>query len=56
MVSATGAATQLSLSVPTINAALGRLEDAGILREITGRRRGRVFAYDAYLALLQAEQ
>jgi Fic family protein len=56
VVSATGAATQLSLSVPTINAALGRLEDAGILREITGRRRGRVFAYDAYLALLQAEQ
>lgn len=39
-----------------VNAGLARLEDAGILREVTGRRRGRVFVYDAYLALLQAEQ
>jgi hypothetical protein len=33
-----------------------RLVDAGILREVTGRRRGRVYDYDAYLALLQAEE
>jgi Fic family protein len=46
----------LGLSVPTVNAALARLEDAGILREITGRRRDRLFVYDAYLTLLQAEQ
>ncbi|MDX6468048.1 MAG: hypothetical protein QOI27_3088, partial [Gaiellaceae bacterium] len=26
------------------------------LREITGRRRGRIFVYEAYLDLLQAEQ
>jgi hypothetical protein len=32
------------------------LEDAGILREVTGRRRGRVFVYAANLDLLQAEQ
>ena len=49
-------ARELGLSVPTVNAALARLEDAGILREITGRRRGRLFVYDAYLTLLQAEQ
>ena len=46
----------LGLSVPTVNAAFARLEDAGILREMTGRRRGRVFVYAAYLDLLQAEQ
>jgi Fic family protein len=49
-------AAQLGLSVPTVNAALARLEEAGILREVTGRRRGRLFVYDAYLGLLQAEQ
>jgi Fic family protein len=46
----------LGLSVPTVNAAVARLEEAGILREVTGRKRGRVFVYHAYLALLQAEQ
>jgi Fic family protein len=46
----------LGLSVPTVNAAVARLEEAGILREVTGRKRGRVFVYHAYLALLQTEQ
>jgi Fic family protein len=53
---ATSTAAQLGLSVPTVNAALARLESLEILREATGRRRGRVFVYDAYLQLLQAEQ
>ncbi len=56
VLTATGTAGQLGLSVPTVNAALARLEQAGILREVTGRKRGRLFVYDAYLALLQAEQ
>jgi hypothetical protein len=34
----------------------GRLDEARILREVTGRRRGRVYVYAAYLELLQAEQ
>jgi hypothetical protein len=42
-------------SFPTVNAAFGRLEQAGVLREVTGRKRGRLFAYDAYLSLLQAK-
>jgi len=29
-----------------------RLQDAGILREATGRRRGRLYVYDEYLQLL----
>jgi Fic family protein len=56
VLSASGAAARLGLSVPTVNAAFARLEQAGILREATGRRRGRLFVYDAYLELLQAEQ
>jgi hypothetical protein len=29
-----------------------RLEEAGILREVTGRRRGRLYVYEEYLKLL----
>jgi Fic family protein len=56
VLSARRTAAQLGLSVPTVNAAFARLEEAEILREVTGRRRGRLFVYDAYLDLLQAEQ
>ena len=30
----------------------GTLVEQGIAREVTGRRRNRLFAYDAYLAIL----
>ena len=56
VLTATRTAGELGLSVPTVNAALGRLEEAGVLREVTGRKRGRLFVYDAYLSLLQAER
>jgi Fic family protein len=56
VLSASRTATELQLSAPTVNAAFGRLEDAGILREVTGRKRGRLFVYEAYLELLQAER
>jgi Fic family protein len=56
VLTASSTSAQLGLSVPTVNAAFARLEEAGILREATGRRRGRVFVYVAYLELLQAEQ
>lgn len=49
------AGRELALSAPTVNAAFSRLEEAGILRKVTGRRRGRLFVYTAYLELLQAE-
>jgi len=42
----------LVVSVPTATKALESLERTGIVREITRRQRGRLFAYDAYLALL----
>ena len=40
------------LSAPTVNAALADLERFGMLEEITGRKRGRVFSYRAYLTIL----
>ena len=40
---------QTGLSPPTINAALADLQRIGIVEEVTGRRRGRVFGYRAYL-------
>jgi len=43
---------QTGLSAPTVNLALADLEALGIVGEITGRRRGRVFGYSAYLAIL----
>lgn len=40
------------LSAPTVNAALADLQRLGIVEEVTGRRRGRVFSYRAYLDIL----
>lgn len=39
-------------SAPTVNAVLSDLERLGAVEEITGRRRGRVFNYSRYLAIL----
>lgn len=43
----------LGLTTPTVTAALQNLAGLGIVREITGRQRGRVFIYDAYLKILE---
>lgn len=45
-------ATRAQLSFPTAAKAVEQLVALGIAREITGGRRNRVFAYDAYLAIL----
>ena len=41
-----------SLSFPTATKGISRLVTLGIVRELTGHRRNRVFAYDRYLAIL----
>lgn len=41
-----------SLSFPTTSAAMELLARNGIAREITGKRRNRLFAYDQYLSIL----
>jgi Fic family protein len=49
------AAKALEISFPTASAAVDRLLGSGILREFTGRRRGRVFLYDKYMELLSRD-
>lgn len=46
------AADATALTIPTVTAALRRLEALGVVRETTGRRYGRQFVYGAQLALL----
>jgi Fic family protein len=43
------------LSPPTIAAALEALQKAEIIREITGRKRNRLYAYKKYLDLMKKE-
>lgn len=45
-------AAALGITAPTVGAALGKLTAAGVLKEITGRRWGRLYAYQEYLDLL----
>ncbi len=52
MLTIQSASKQLGLSVPTVGKTLDLLVAAKIVREITGKQRGKVFAYSKYLALL----
>jgi Fic family protein len=52
VIRATTAAGVLGLTGPPVYSAIARLEDIGILREATGRRRGKLYVYDEYLTLL----
>ncbi len=45
----------LKLSVPAVTTALRHLEKLGIVRELTGQKRHRFFAYHAYLKMLNDE-
>lgn len=40
------------MSAPTVGAAIRMLEGLGIVRELTGKQRNRLFGYDRYIALL----
>lgn len=43
---------EMTISRPTITSALENLQDLGIVREMTGKERYRVYAYDEYLGIL----
>jgi cell filamentation protein, protein adenylyltransferase len=53
MLRAPQTAIVLGLSEPTVYSAISRLEELGVLRETTGRQRGRLYVYDSYLSLLR---
>ncbi len=46
------ASERTGLTFATTSKGMEQLMEQGILREITGKRRGRLFAYDKYLAIL----
>ena len=45
-------AKEIGVSAPTVTKSLEHLRQLGIVKEITGRQRDRVFRYEAYVALL----
>ena len=45
-------AQRSGLTLPTVNSALTSLGEIGMVRELTGRRRGRVYSYVKYLEIL----
>lgn len=47
------AAKRLGVSAPTVGTAVQLLVGLGLLRETTGKRRGRAFVYSPYLAILE---
>jgi Fic family protein len=54
MLSISKIAETRELSVPTTITAVRNLETLGIVRELTGRKRGRLFVYSRYLDILNA--
>lgn len=55
IVSIASARAEVGLSVPATTTALQQLTKLGIVREVTGQRRNRLFAYDTYLKILSEE-
>jgi Fic family protein len=52
IISVTAACKALDLTHPAVNKSLRKLEEMNIVREITGRQRNRLFAYDGYIQIL----
>ena len=46
------ASQKTDLSYPATGTGMDLLVESGIARELTGKRRNRIFAYDRYLAIL----
>lgn len=47
-----GGVKRLGLTAPTVRSAIASLEDLGVIREITGKRRDRAYVYDRYVRIL----
>jgi cell filamentation protein, protein adenylyltransferase len=46
------ASKQLKVTHPTVMKALAHLQELKIVNEVTGKRRGRLFAYSSYMKIL----
>jgi Fic family protein len=55
LTSIAAASKELNLSFPTVTTAVNNLEAVGIVAEVTGRQRSRLFAYAEYLTILSEE-
>ena len=51
-ITALKARERTGLTLPTINSAIGKLQRLGIVQEVTGRKRGRVYSYRAFIDIL----
>lgn len=47
------ASKDIGISQPTVTAALRRMEEIGVVKEITGKARDRIYVYQAYLDILE---
>lgn len=47
---------KLATTFPTATAALNVLEDLGIVKEMTGQKKNRVYSYPPYIKLLSQHQ
>ena len=56
LVNVRSVAATLGVSWPTAGKLIGQFEQQGLLQEITGQRRNRIFRYGPYLALFQDEE
>jgi Fic family protein len=53
LVSLTAARKELKVSFPTANKAATNLRYLGLVKEVTGKRRDRIFSYEPYLKILR---
>jgi DNA-binding MarR family transcriptional regulator len=44
---------ETQLTTPAVTGALMKLEMVGMVKEITGRKRNRIFAYEKYLEIIR---
>jgi len=52
ILSIANAAEEIGITFPTVAGAIEHMQQLGILREITGKQRGRLFAYGTYMDVL----
>ena len=51
-ITAPKAMERTGLTMPTVNSAIGELQRLGIVQEVTGRKRGRIYSYRAFMDIL----